>query len=264
MTANIGWTVDSLASYIRGAIETNPDAPGGTTPDRIAQIVRPAGVEVWNSTDWLFRLQRGELEVAAGETTASLDVKFGELDHRIMFTNDNSRYGLMLTKDPSLYQRTEDMNFSTTATGPPAIGLVQRNIETGVWEVLFAPTSDAAYTFRYWYLMRSPWEFTTMIGDGAKPSDLYWPISFDEGWRLNALWKCQHDFGKPELAPKTKGWYDKWLRDQREENDETIRTQQGQIQDHLNDFSTTMSSAMSGALGTMTPDSDSWYSCARV
>lgn len=344
------WTVNSLADNLRGILDGDADAPGGTAPDRVKDIVREQGASLWTLRDWRFRLRSGTLAVASGKTMAALPGDFAEVDHRIIISDDDYGYPLILTEAAYKFQLGKQSGYDQSLGGIPRTGMVSKDWSRDYpyWYVQFEPTSDAAYDYPFWYMVADPWsrhqsyETDTGIDDadlvftarkaGPKPTtnddgdaadiavrvraisgpggglsvsvittadpvvidiviwsevttaaqvkaavdadatisalvhcdypvnqagtgiltDILatqtfsgpladtaypnWPRSFDEGWRLKAKAAIQGDYGDLEHAAAASKAFERWLSDQLNERNETMRMPTERIEDAMGDF----------------------------
>ena len=89
---------------------------------------------------------------------------------------------------------------------------------TFTWYFHVAPRADAEYTYPYWYLMADGWTAGTLDDDDVAP----WPKVFDHGWYLRAKYLCQAAFRGDDAWQQTKGGFNKWLIQAKEESDETL------------------------------------------
>jgi len=178
--------VESISAQVRGAINADPDSPGGTTPDRVKQIVRAAGIRIWGIHDWNHRRVPGTLTVTATDTDIDCPDDFAKLDTRWLLEQD-AKQPIRFYEDARQWQRHAD-EYDSDDTGPPRYALVRTKTSATGYEMEFklAPIPDDAYTYPYIYLLRDPWSHPTAgsrLDDTASPQ---WPADFDEGWRLLA------------------------------------------------------------------------------
>ncbi|HUU90263.1 MAG TPA: hypothetical protein VM238_03530, partial [Phycisphaerae bacterium] len=75
--------------------------------------------------------------------------------------------------------------------------------------------------------------FSGPLADTAYPN---WPRSFDEGWRLKAKAAIQGDYGDLEHAAAASKAFERWLSDQLNERNETMRMPTERIEDAMGDF----------------------------
>ena len=327
----MAWSVDTLAAFIRGVLECDPDAAGGTVPDRLKAVVREAGAYLWNVWDWRFRQRDGTLTIAASGEQAVLPADFSEFDHREL-RESGDLYPLVLTEGTYRFQRAKDLGGSGVSI--PDVGLVKKDWSRGYgyWYAVFTPASDGERTYPFWYLVADPWNqrarlataFTAADADllfvartpgvagnavtvafvaggalavtvatnaitvtyvaatttaaqvkaaveasttasalvhvsyafgqagtgvvnalataylsGPMADSAYpnWPDekNFSEGWELRALATAQKRFGKPAEGDRTMRDFEKWLEDQKAENDETLRLPNERIEDAMGD-----------------------------
>jgi len=50
-TSDVEWTVTLLAAQIRGELDQDADAAGGTVPGRLKNIIKESGIELWRASD---------------------------------------------------------------------------------------------------------------------------------------------------------------------------------------------------------------------
>jgi len=238
----VGWSVATLADQLRSEMDLNPDAPGGTIPDRISKIIREKGRWLFHHEDWLFRKTPGTLTVAAGATEITMPTDFKELDSRTMRVSDGGRYRLIWTQDPSAWQAAKDL-IGHTATGTPRIGLLYYT--GGAWKAKIWPEADEDVTYDYWYLKASPWSGASPIADATVLAPTYWPEDFDDGWYALC---CYHVYGRyrsDNAWQSFKSEFKEWLAAHRAENNETISDGMEQIEDAMGDFQATAAGSMS-------------------
>jgi len=232
-------TVETMAARVRAEAGIRQDQEGGSTRAQMMEIVRGCGVALWNAMDWKFRRKEGTLAIVAGASTAALPTDFGELDHRWLRDVDNW-VDMEFTDDPARYRARAD-TYQSTDTGEPEIGLVCRDEATTTYYkpyVVFCPTADQAYSYKFWYLKADPWTlYGSELADNASP---IWPPSFFEGWHLWSLYAVCRAFPRDE---KDYRWsairkdFQSWLQRQRSENDETMTRYTEPIRDGYGDLS---------------------------
>ncbi len=230
------WTSDSLAAHVRGILNVDPNASGGTVPDRLLQTTIAAGVELWNRHDWRFRIRTATLTVAADASTADLATDFGELYGRWWRDAEEQSF-LKFYDDAMLWQRQADLFDVDDGNddGKPQHALITRKTATTTsfaWHVQFERSADQEYKWPYWYMAASPWLSATF----ADSSEVIWPITFHEGWRLLAAQKALEDYGKNDEAKLKLRQYAGWLKQQKAENDEMISVPNAQRMDGYKDF----------------------------
>ncbi len=228
------WTATTLTAHLRGVLNVNPDAPGGTTPNRVMEIAIAAAIELWNCHDWIFRQKQGTLAISATDTTEALPADYGEMSHR--WIRDNNEYGeLKFYDDPGTWQREVD-DYADTDDGPPRFALITRDTTTSPykWYIKFSPTADQNYSYLYWYVVCDPWTGAVITTDTTAP---IWPTTFFEGWRLLARWKVLADYGKDERARDARRDWLEWKKQQISENDERATMPSGMTRvDGYGDF----------------------------
>jgi hypothetical protein len=101
MTVTMGYSVDTLAAQLRGIADMDPDAAGGTVPDRIKRDVREFGAYLYNLKPWRFRSVQGTLAIVADDATVALAADFDKLDQQVMQATDKSTYAFLWTENPS-------------------------------------------------------------------------------------------------------------------------------------------------------------------
>ena len=230
------WTTATLAAQIRGELGGNPDAAGGSVPDRVTNLVVQAGMSLWHARDWHFRRKQGTLSIEEDDSVIALPADFGELDGRRMRAYSTTNR-MWFTQDAGQWRARADA-YAATDTGAPKYAIVTydtyavgESTATG-WRAHFRPVADDDYTFYYFYLTADPW--TGGLNSSTAPS---WPATFGEGWHLLALHECQKRFGRDkDLWESTKSDYEKWLWNQILENDETMSGGETIMRDAMGDF----------------------------
>jgi len=241
--AAVGYSVNTMADHLRGLIDVNPDAAGGTVPDRIKREVRELGIRLWEMRDWRFRRQPGTLTIAADATTGTMPDGFGELDHRIMRGGDDKEYALLWTEDPTVWQEAKDLLFADDDnTGTPSLATFYWS--SGAWTAKVCPAADKEYVFDFWHVTRNPWKWATVVGDDEILSGDYWPESFDEGWRLLCEATMLRHYRKDDSWKEAQKQFNDWLANQTEERDETMTDETGIIRDEMDDFPKTTSAVL--------------------
>jgi len=154
----MAWTVNSLCEDLRGVIEADPDAVGGTVPDRLKVRVRRSGATVWTARPWRFRQTRGTLTLTAGETLAELPADWAMSDTPELWDGADD-LPLLLTEGTYRFQRWVDLASSTTNTGDPVMGTIMRGTDRAYpyWYLRFDPQADETRTYTFWYLACDPW-----------------------------------------------------------------------------------------------------------
>ena len=230
-STTVGWSVDTLAAHMRGIVDGDSNASGGSVPDRVKRTCREWGAYLYNQHAWRFRSVQGTLTVASGASTATMAADFDKLDQQIMRVNDTSKYQLLWTEEPSTYQRGKDM-FTTTATGPPQLATYYWDESSAAWIARVAPEADDAYSYLYWYLRKDPWHRDTVVGDSTIISTSgYWPHTFDAGWELLVEAKLLKHYRSDESWVSSYRGFKNWLDDQKASNDRTQATRRDRIED---------------------------------
>jgi hypothetical protein len=208
------YTVNTLASQIRGEGDFDVDAAGGSVPDRLKNIIRECGRHVWTAADWRWQQTRGTLTTVADQAYADAPDNFGKLSQQWLNREGGSQ-SLMFTENPAHFQHWDDQ---ITETGQPTVALVSHGDDDDVfsWQFLLTPTPDAVYTFNYWYLLRDPWSYDTVLADDASP---VWPSFMDEGWRWLSLARASYTYGGDWQGPSNQ--YASWLKKCIANNNET-------------------------------------------
>lgn len=229
----MGWTVDTMAAQIRGELECDPDAAGGTVPARLENVIVEAGRGLWNGADWRFRWRQGTLTTAAGTATAALPDDFGEMAQRqLRRTGGYWSNDLWFAEDASRWQEYCDQ-FDLTDTDDrdkPRLATIVQDLDDTTdftWEVMLAPIPDAIYTYKFWYLTVDPWTNGTITGEAFGDSSMPpMPTAFHEGWHLHALAEAQRAFHKPDAGAwqNTSAQYQEWFVRQEALNNETLTT----------------------------------------
>jgi hypothetical protein len=230
------WTNATLAAQLRGQLDVDPNATGGTVPDRLTDLVIVAGTEVWDAYDWMFRRKRGTLTLTQGAATVSLPADFASIDQRWV-NQYNKSAGLRFTSDPVEFQQIEDQVLSGD-TGNPQVACIYKDpaatSATGMaWIARVSPAPDDAYTYTYWYLELNPWA-TGAIPDGN--TSPVWPVTFMEGWRLKAQAKVFKAFGKVDEGELAEKDFKAWLMEQKAECDAPFARDNERILDGYGDF----------------------------
>jgi hypothetical protein len=210
MTSPIGattWTVNSLAVYIRGITGRDPDAQGGSAPDRIVQTVRSCGMKLWNTWLWRFRKKAGTLTLSTGTASVAVPADFDRLDQQWLRDPSNSPSGLWFTEDPTVYQETMD-RYQPGQNAPPRIACLAWDSTANAFAFQIAPPSDVAHSYTYWYMTSDPWTNGTMLNHDTVPS---WPANFHEGWQLLSTLACMRLFTEGDQWESHKGDFKEWL-----------------------------------------------------
>lgn len=241
---NTRWTATTLAAHLRGTVDSDADAGGGSVPDRIMALVVETGQRLWNHKDWVFRRKRGTLTTADGTETYDAPADFGELDQRVMHDSDETLTGLRFTENAEEFQRVADNYDSSDATqeGAPRIALVSRDWDEDAWawHFVLCPVPDKVYVYPYWYVMTDPWQAGTMANDTTA---LVWPDTFNEGWRRLASAAVLEMYGHLDRANQAGRQFNTWLEKQIGESNETITTGGSEfITDGYNDLGNLRSS----------------------
>ncbi len=231
MTVTMGYSVDTLAAQLRGIADVDPDAAGGTVPDRIKRDVREFGAYLYNLKPWRFRSVQGTLSIAAGSSAIALAADFDKLDQQVMQATDLSTYEFLWTDNPARWQRARDM-LSSTDTGVPQIAVPYWDEDSAAWKAMIAPTADDTYTYPYWYLRRDPWHRATPVEDDVILSATgLWPHAFDVGWQLLCEYRIlKHYKGEEAAAPSYRA-FKGWVEDHYTDNDQTQAVRRDRIQD---------------------------------
>jgi len=232
-----GWSVITLTDQLRSEIDVNPDAAGGTIPDRLAKLVRQKGIWLFNHQDWLFRKQPATLTVPVGSADIAMPDDFKKLDGDQMRLNDTSPYTLLWTEDPSAWQRAKDLA-GHSASNIPRVALVYYT--GGAWKAKLWPANDTARTYDYWYLKANPWAGSSPIADNISLSPTYWPEDFDEGWYLLCAYTIYSRFRADDSWKGYKSEFTNWLKDHEAQNNETISSGLEPIRDVMGDFGATL------------------------
>ena len=158
------WTVTTLAQHLRGAINQNPDAPGGTIPTRVTALVIEAGMGLWNANDWRFRRKKGTLYVVQDQSEIYLPNDHAELYQRWLRDQVQTGGALRFTEDVDVFQTLRDeyvneIGGSTEQTEEPKIALIVQDHARsgGFWKAIVSPTADDSYRYEYWYVVSDPW-----------------------------------------------------------------------------------------------------------
>ena len=216
------YTVDTLAAQIRGELDMDADAAGGTVPARLENLVRESGISLWNLHDWQFRRKSGTLTCADAGEAVAVPADFSELEQHWL-RDTGSQTPLQFYTDPRAYQLAKD-EYDNDDTGRPiAVMIVTDTAQTHFdQQFVWFPVSDQEYTFSYWYVTHDPWSVNAdLLADDAIP---VWPSTFHEGWHLYALARSQRSFRADDAWKETWAAFQGWARQQVRENDETITT----------------------------------------
>ena len=233
MTAPVGattWTVNSLAIYIRGVTGRDPDAAGGSTPDRMVQTVRTCGMKLWNSWLWRFRKTAGTLTLTTGTASVAAPSDFAQLDQQWLRDASNAPSGLWFTEDPTNYQEVVD-RYQPGTNAPPRIACLAWDSTANAFAFNIAPPSDVAHSYTFWYMTSDPWTNGTMTSFDTVPS---WPANFHEGWQLLSTLACMRLFAEGDAWESYKVDFKDWL-DIQLANNQTL-TMPDRIQDGYRDI----------------------------
>lgn len=247
------WTVTSLAAHIRGELDQDTNAAGGTVPDRLKAIVGKAGAWLWDRYDWKFRSRGGTLSITSGTTTATLPNDFGELDMLWLATTaDSADFRLKFTDDAEEFQiYAGQYKNDGTDNGEPRLALIVRDTaaSTFAWKVAFAPQSDQAYSYTFYYLSNNPWlgSQSAVAADPLEDDEApQWPPSFNEGWYLKASADAARAFGNKDQHSLYRSEFEKWLDGQVQENDETMADSRLRVRGDYDDAALTTSNLFRG------------------
>lgn len=227
----IRWTVTNLGLHIRGLINSDADAAGGSVPDRISNAIIACGQRLWNNYDWRFRRKQGTLTITAAEASEAAPSDFAELDQNWLKDYSETSTGLRFVQDQAEYQRRADM-LESTDTGTPDTATIAWDQTSAAWKFYWTPTSDGSYTYSYWYLTIDPWTTGAVTANTVVPA---FPPSFHEGWRLLSEAVCLGMYRQEADAERKMAEFKEWLSLQLAENDETISTPE-RIQQGYNDL----------------------------
>ena len=242
-TSDHRYSINTLASQLRGEFDVDDNASGGTIPARFKTAIRNSGIWLWNAWDWRFRRKIGTLSFASGASAAELPSDFAELDSKwIRETSDNSEYWFQFIEDPVRWQNLrERYDFSDSGqNGQPKWGTVLKDeSETPwVWEVRFTPQADQAYSYRFMYLTADPW----VSEDLSDASEVVWPVTFMYGWELLSRIRLYGMLKRDaEETTSARSEFREWFKGQKSENDETIATNDNTITGGHNDMALTAS-----------------------
>ena len=227
----MGYSVDSLAEQARGWIDVDPEASGGSVPDRVTKTIREWGAWLYNLKDWRFRSAPATVSVASGESSVALAANFHKCDQNIMRVAADTKYSLFITESPALFQRAKDLLLSTD-TGAPQIALAYWDESAVAWKLAFAPTADDAYTYPYWYMRKDPWHRASPVADSTIISTSgYWPHTFDTGWELLIQFKMLQHYRQDNSWESVYKAFKAWLADQQFDGDETQSNPQTRVLD---------------------------------
>lgn len=232
----VRWTTNTLALHLLGAVNQDRNA-SGSIANKHKQLIRESGYSLWMIRDWSFRTKIGTLTTAAGQAYAALATDFAEFRSRYLRetpddTNDTATR-IRLTGNIKDVLGIRDRR-KATDTAVPLIGcpLMDTSALTFAVRLELAPTPDAIRTYRYAYVLANPWTHAS-LGDDDSP---VWPVPFNEGWRLGALWRIQHAQPANDAWKDTKRLYDEWLQDAITENDEFLTDYLERLEDGYDDL----------------------------
>jgi len=248
------WTNTTLAAQIRGELDADPDASGGTVPDRLGDIVVQSGIKLWEGWDWYWRTKEGTLTTVAETATADLPYDFAKMDSRWMEdTGNDTAYRLEFTQDAVRWRLFADrFDNDGTDDSEPRFALIDRDTSRTPWgwRARLAPRPGTVYTYPFMYLTNNPWTGSTtaassvQIDDTTAPS---WPEAFGEGWYRRARWDAFSAFGSLEQASERKKEWKDWLSEALGENNEVLTNPTDRINhDAYNDFGRIASAAHRG------------------
>ena len=258
ITTSDQWTNTTLAAQIRGEIDADPDAAGGTVPARLSSIVIQAGIKLWEGWDWYWRTKEGTLSVADEANTADLPYDFAKMDSRWLESDADSRSCTLEFTQDAIRWREYANRFENDGTddGEPRLALIDRDTTRTPWgwRCRTVPRADQAYEYLFMYLTNNPWTGSTSASSSEQVADTTvpsWPQAFNEGWYRRARWDAFSAFGSLEQAAERKKEWKDWLGEARAENDEVLTNPYDRSnQDAYNDFGRIASSAQrSGWLG---------------
>ena len=209
-------TIDAITTSM---INTNGIDDDQRKIQAIREIVKQAGVMLWNQMDWRFRIKKATLTTVDGTADYATPADFAKLDQRWVRDNtENNQYlETRFTSDPRLFQEISD-SYESTDKGLPVSAFVNQDQTelTFKWQFSVIPVPDKVYTFVYWYLSQDPWS----QGLDSTETPL-WPDTFNNGWRLLSQLQMSISF-KSELASQDRRTFNEWMKQQIAENNETI------------------------------------------
>ena len=229
----VRWTDNSLAAHLVGEVDVDRNAAGGSVPTRFLNLVVEAGMELWDSTDWVFRYTVGSLVTVASQAYVQMPDDFGELAQENLRCSTAATV-LRVVTDPVYWRAAADQYLSTD-TSEPVLGCIIRDASaTENWrsKILLAPTPAAIYTYPYMYMIANPWTAGDLADHDAYP---IWPDTFFVGWRLLAKYKIERAWGKKDEADESRKEFDRWMDKQKSENNEMLSRDNQRIQDGYRD-----------------------------
>ena len=232
------WTATTLAAHLRGEIDSDPDAAGGTAPDRILSEVRECGIELWTMRDWQFRRKSGTLTTVADTATVDAPTDFAEFVNRSLHETSFEASNVQVTQNPDEYQKIAAQYASDDYQAPRILLVTRDTAESAwAWHFILSPTPDQVYTYSYWYVVDDPWT-SGALADGSAP---VWPKSFNNGWSLFARYRLTSKYSSDDDAKRNarKDW-ERWFGDQTEERNQTIQTDNEFIGDGYGDVAHTL------------------------
>jgi hypothetical protein len=171
------WTVTSLSNHVRGLLNRDPEATGGTVPNRISELVLQAAVEMWNRWDWKFRRKTGTLYLLDGQQETILPADFDKLDTRWLRDQKESNGRLRFTENPDELQAMLDYygfdQSDTREEGEPKLALITRDDNKSGYfpKAVCAPRADQDYEYSYWYLTNDPWSRRASLATSFAAAD---------------------------------------------------------------------------------------------
>ena len=180
----VAYTADSLAQELRGIVNSSPNTPAGSVPDKVMKIVHFAGIKLWDKVDWEFRRITATLTLADATAEQDAPNDFAKFDQKWLRETDDGT-GLKICSDVRRYQSLIEV-YTSTDTGTPAVmtAITESSSAPHKWKFIWQPKCDEEYTFPYWYLRSNPWQrATSPLNDTTAPN---WPMLLDEGWKLLA------------------------------------------------------------------------------
>lgn len=226
-------TINQIVQHLLGELNQSRTTGVGNVPDRLTHLVALAYRELWTAQEWVFRMRRGTLTLAAGSDTALIVPDCAKIDATKLHEEGGS--GTMaLTSDRDFFE--DFRRAHRTSTGRPQLAYMEPAAQaTHRLQARVCPTPDQAYTYIYPYYCYAP-----ALDSGATP---LWPDYFNAGWLLSALYRVLRAFRKDSAWKAAMADYEEWLAGRIKDN-ETVVSSTEAIRDANNDIGCTTSAMM--------------------
>jgi len=222
------WARDTLAQHILGGLNTDRSAPGGTVPDRLANLVNLAYYRIWEASDWRFKKLLATLTFPLDDDDVDLPSDFDKLD--MQWLKENNRNGIVrFTEDTQLFE--SQRRFPNETSGQPRLVIIEPKpglANTFLWQARCVPPPNKAYNYPYIYLRNAP-------DLAATTTFPVWPDKFDRGWELRATAMAARLFIRDKSWVGLNALYDEWLQNAIEQDDETMVSSTPHIRDTQGD-----------------------------